>query len=193
MEQVRGGLGPRCCNEPSPKGAARIGCHAEGAWPSCRRAFEMRRLASGSGPPMGAPTVRPDSSHRLVPRGWDTRRLQYKSQARAILMAAWRGGRHRHRVGHTHLVRGERRAGCAKPSPKGAVRLGVPGRGKLHGGASAASVRSCCDVLRAAGAPPMGARATLQSSRRRGPTSRAEGESERAVVGANSPHGKGAK
>ena len=44
-----GGLGPRCCNAPSPKGAARLGCHAEGAWPSCRRAFEMRRLASSWG------------------------------------------------------------------------------------------------------------------------------------------------
>ena len=48
------------------------------------------------------------------------------------------------------MFRGERRAGCAKPSPKGAVRLGVPGRGQMHGGASAASVRSCCDVLQAA-------------------------------------------
>ena len=95
------------------------------------------------------------------------------STSRRLGQSPWRlgeRGRQRHRVGHTHLVRGERRAGCAKPSPKGAVRLGVPGRGKMHGGATAASVRSRCDVLRAAGAPPMGARATLQSSRRRGPT-----------------------
>ena len=52
---------------------------------------------------------------------------------------------------HAPCARG-RRAGRAKPSPKGAVRLGVPCRGKLHGGATAASVRSRCDVLRAAGA-----------------------------------------
>ena len=69
---------------------------------------------------------------------------------------------------HAPCARG-RQAGCAKPSPKGAVRLGVPSRGKLHGGAPAASVRSRCDVLQAAVAPPMGARALLRRSNRRGP------------------------
>ena len=60
--------------------------------PSRKRAFEMRRLASSSGPPMGASTVQQDSGHRLVPCGWDTRRLQYKSQARAVPMAARQRG-----------------------------------------------------------------------------------------------------
>ena len=49
---------------------------------------------------------------------------------------------------------------------------------------------SICDVLQAAVAPPMGARAKLQRSNRRGPTSRAMGESECAVIGASGPHGK---
>ena len=90
---------------------------------------------------------------------------------------------------HAPCARG-RQAGCAKPSPKGAVRLSVPSRGKLHGGAPAASVRSRCDVLQAAVALPMGARALLRRSNRRGPTGRAMGESECAVIGASGPHGK---
>ena len=174
---------------PSPWRNVRLGWAGTLA-PSRKRAFEMRRLASSSGPPTGASAVRLDSGHRPMPCGLGRRRLQYKTQARAIPVAAWQDGQIR-ASGRPHApcARG-RRAGRAKPSPKGAVRLGVPSRGKLHGVATDARVRSRCDVLRAAAAPPMGARAMLQRSDRRGPTSRAMGEGECAVGGASGPHGK---